>query len=181
MLDINLFRNDMARVAAGLAQRGAVVDVARFEALEARRKETFKRALERTETLYGSFDDGQREWLARELATSPFDADLWFAERLARQRELLQTLRRLRAERAGAAQMQAALRTQYDQAWRSPREAYRNYQQRLRQFNCSLAARVHNQTTPAQRQAAAATLKGWETDLRVLAAEPRPAISPDRL
>jgi len=39
MLDINLFRNDLARVAAGLAQRGAVVDVARFEALEARRKD----------------------------------------------------------------------------------------------------------------------------------------------
>ena len=39
MLDINLFRNDMARVASGLAQRGAVVDVARFEALEARRKD----------------------------------------------------------------------------------------------------------------------------------------------
>jgi seryl-tRNA synthetase len=39
MLDINLFRNDLARVASGLAQRGAVVDVARFEALEARRKD----------------------------------------------------------------------------------------------------------------------------------------------
>ena len=39
MLDINLFRNDLARVAAELAQRGAVVDVARFEALEARRKD----------------------------------------------------------------------------------------------------------------------------------------------
>jgi len=39
MLDINLFRNDLARVAAGLAQRGAVVDVARFEALESRRKD----------------------------------------------------------------------------------------------------------------------------------------------
>ena len=39
MLDINLFRNDLARVAAGLQARGAVVDIARFEALEARRKE----------------------------------------------------------------------------------------------------------------------------------------------
>jgi seryl-tRNA synthetase len=38
MLDINLFRNDLARVAAGLRARGAVVDIAGFEALEARRK-----------------------------------------------------------------------------------------------------------------------------------------------
>ena len=39
MLDINLFRNDIARVSAGLETRGAVVDIARFEALEARRKD----------------------------------------------------------------------------------------------------------------------------------------------
>jgi len=39
MLDINLFRNDLARVAAGLRARGAVVDIAGFEALEARRKD----------------------------------------------------------------------------------------------------------------------------------------------
>jgi len=39
MLDINLFRNDLARVAAGLRDRGAVVDVARFAAMEARRKD----------------------------------------------------------------------------------------------------------------------------------------------
>ena len=39
MLDINLFRNDLARVAAGLQARGAVVDIARFEALEALRKD----------------------------------------------------------------------------------------------------------------------------------------------
>ncbi len=39
MLDINLFRNDLAGVAAGLAARGVVLDTARFAALEARRKD----------------------------------------------------------------------------------------------------------------------------------------------
>src|SRR5438093_8067744 len=39
MLDINLLRNDVATVAAGLAKRGATLDVARFEALEAARKD----------------------------------------------------------------------------------------------------------------------------------------------
>ena len=68
--------------------------------------------------------------------------------------------------------MQAALRMFAEQAQRSPRPPYRAYQQRLKQFNCEFAAQLHNATTPAQRQAAADTLKGWETDLRVLAAEP---------
>lgn len=38
MLDINLFRNDLPGVAAGLAKRGITLDTSAFEALEARRK-----------------------------------------------------------------------------------------------------------------------------------------------
>ena len=139
---------------------------------EARLKENVKRTVERAETLYGRLDDAQRELIARQVAASPFDAERWLAERQLRQREILATLRRLQAERADSAQMQAALRMLAEQAQRSPRPAYRAYQQRLKQFNCEFAAQLHNATTPAQRQTAADTLKGWETDLRVLAAEP---------
>ena len=39
MLDINLFRNDLAGVAAGLAKRGIVLDTATFESLERERKD----------------------------------------------------------------------------------------------------------------------------------------------
>ena len=39
MLDINLFRNDLPAVAAGLAKRGLTLDTARFDALEAQRKD----------------------------------------------------------------------------------------------------------------------------------------------
>ncbi len=39
MLDVNLFRNDLPAVAAGLARRGLVLDTARFEALESARKD----------------------------------------------------------------------------------------------------------------------------------------------
>src|SRR5260221_12095703 len=39
MLDINLFRSDLAGVATGLSKRGAMLDTARFEKLEARRKD----------------------------------------------------------------------------------------------------------------------------------------------
>jgi hypothetical protein len=138
---------------------------------EVRQKESVKRAVERAETLYGRLDDAQRELIARQVGVSPFDAESWLAERQMRQREILATLRRLQAERADNAQMQAALRMLAEQAQRSPRLAYRAYQQRLKQFNCEFAAQLHNSTTPAQRQTAADTLKGWETDLRALAAE----------
>jgi len=39
MLDINLLRNDVAAVAAALAKRGATLEIGRFEALEAARKD----------------------------------------------------------------------------------------------------------------------------------------------
>jgi seryl-tRNA synthetase len=39
MLDINLFRNDLAGVAAGLAKRGVTLDVARFTALDHERRD----------------------------------------------------------------------------------------------------------------------------------------------
>jgi hypothetical protein len=141
-------------------------------ATEARLKQSVKRTVERAETLYGRLGDAQRELIAREVEASPFDPGRWLAERQARQREILATLRRLHAERASGAQMQAALRMFAEHAQRSPRSPYRAYQQRLKQFNCGFAAQLHNATTPVQRQAAAETLKGWETDLRALAAEP---------
>jgi seryl-tRNA synthetase len=46
MLDINLLRNDLAGVAAGLAKRGITLDTATFEALERERKNLQTRAQE---------------------------------------------------------------------------------------------------------------------------------------
>ncbi len=46
MLDINLLRNDLAGVAAGLAKRGVILDTADFEALERERKEIQTRTQE---------------------------------------------------------------------------------------------------------------------------------------
>ena len=46
MLDINLLRNDLPGVAAALAKRGVTLDAARFEALEAERKDIQTRTQE---------------------------------------------------------------------------------------------------------------------------------------
>lgn len=127
------------------------------------------RAVERFERVYGRLDAAQRALVAREVAASPFDAERWMAERERRQRELVQALTRLQAERAGAAQVQAALRSFVQSQQRSTDPAYRDYQQRLLEFNCAFAARVHNAATPAQREEAANRLKGWEGDARALA------------
>jgi hypothetical protein len=142
-----------------------------------RRRESIRRAVERAESFYGRLDDAQRERVAKWVAESPFDAELWFSERKQRQQEALQILRRLRSEGAAndrSDQAQAALRAYYEHALRSPRPAYLRYSQALTQYNCAWAANLHNAATPTQRAVLVGKLKGWEADLRSLVGDPTP-------
>lgn len=136
-----------------------------------RLKASVDRAVSRAEMVYGTLDAAQRERIAQGVAESPFNPALWLAERKARQQDILQTLRRLQASRVSPEQAQPALRTLATGVLRSPRDDYRGYQERLKQYNCRLAAQLHNVTTPAQRKIAAQKLKGWEDDVRALMAE----------
>lgn len=142
---------------------------------EERLKASTKRAIDRGEMLYGKLDDSQRRLLAAAVSASPFDANAWFAERQAMQRETLLALRKVSAQEAEArtdrkAAALAALQALSQRA-RQPPPGYRTYQRRLIEYNCALAAQLHNSTTPAQRQAARARLKDWEDDVRALIAQ----------
>jgi uncharacterized coiled-coil protein SlyX len=155
------------RYAKGLDEMRA--DFLRGDLAE-RQRAALKRTVDRFETLYGRIDDEQRRQIAAGLAASPFDAERWIAERAARQRDTIATLSEVIAQRASPEAAQAALRALAERAERSPRLAYRDYTKRLTEYNCAFVARIHNLTTPAQREAAQAKLAGWEADLRALAA-----------
>ncbi len=133
-----------------------------------RRVISVKRALDRAERLYGSLDEAQKQIVAAGVAASPFDPDLWLAERQRRQRDTLATLRKLLADRADRDQRLLALRLLVTRVERSPNPEYRAYQIRLKDYNCALAAQIHNATTTGQRRKARANLKGWEADLRAV-------------
>lgn len=131
-----------------------------------------KRAVDRAETFYGRLDAAQRERLARGVVESPFYAELWLSERQARQQDSLAVLRRLQANPSAEsrpAQARAELQRIGGSLYHSPREAYRVYGERLIDYNCALAAELHNSTTPAQRETLAGKLRGWEHDVRLLA------------
>jgi hypothetical protein len=136
-----------------------------------RLQESVKRTVDRAETLYGGLDAAQLELLTRAIAASPFDPQLWLSERMLRQQDVLKTLRRLVTERAPADHTQAALRMLVLHAQRSPREIYLKYQERLLQYNCKLAAQLHNSTSREQRQAAVKKLRSWEEDARALSGD----------
>lgn len=135
-----------------------------------RARANLKRTVDRAEQLYGRLNEAQIALLTESLQRSPFDPDVWLAERQQRQQAVLQMLRRLHAENAYRDQALAALRGYADQLERSPRADYRRYADNLLQFNCAFGARIQNSTTPAQRRQAADRLAGWAGDLRSLAA-----------
>ena len=151
-----------------------LIDEMRADFLQAdaaeRQRESLKRAVERTERVYGSLDDAQLRVIAAGVAASPFNPELWLLERQRRQRDTLQVLKRLVAERSDRDQRIAALRALVQRTERSPNPEYRAYQLKLGDYNCALAAQIHNATTPTQRQKARDNLKGWEEDLKALIA-----------
>jgi len=139
-----------------------------------RLKASVRRSVDRAEMLYGRLDEHQRQLIAAGVAASPFDPAAWYVERQALQAETLQSLARLTAGGPGRAEREsnlAGLQALSLRVQRAPPGPYRNYQQRLTDYNCAFVAQLHNSTTVAQRQAARARLKGWEEDLRALAVQ----------
>jgi uncharacterized coiled-coil protein SlyX len=138
-----------------------------------RQKASIERTVERVEMVYGRLEDAQRRVISAGLVVSPFDAEAWLADNERRQREVLSTLRRLVAERPDADKRLATLRDLTDRLDDPPSDAAREQQAKLRDFNCGLAAEIHNATTTAQRRVAREKILGWEADLRsLLAATP---------
>ena len=136
-----------------------------------RAKATLKRTVDHAEELYGSLNDSQLALITEMLARSPFDPQVWLAERQKRQQAMAQMLRRAREPNTTREEALAALRGYVEQVERSPRADYRRYADALAEFNWTFAARLHNSTTPAQRRVAAERLGGWADDLRAIAAQ----------
>jgi hypothetical protein len=138
---------------------------------EKRRRAAVKREVERAEMLYGDLDKAQHELVVLSVAASPYDPELSYAERLARQQDAIALIRKWRETGVGRDEALAQARGWVQRLDRSPREHYRVYAARLADYNCGFASVLHNATSPAQRREAVKKLKGYEGDLRSLIAD----------
>ena len=127
-----------------------------------------KKAIERAEMLYGRLGERQLAVLEQGMDQSRFDARLFHAEKLRRQRDTLQTLGALSASIAPAEKAQTALRGLLERVWSSPEAPYRDYLELMTQESCQTFAALHNSTTAAQRKKAAETLGDYARDFKVL-------------
>jgi hypothetical protein len=127
-----------------------------------------KLATKRFEDFYGRLDKPQRDVLHKWLSDSIFDAKLSYAERERRQADSLQTFQRMAQEGSATAQAQSMLRALTERSFNSPNERYRAYNRELWNENCEGFAKLHNSTTPAQRQRMVEALRGYEQDIKTL-------------
>ena len=107
------------------------------------------------------------------LSESIFDPKLSYAERQRRQADSMQTFQRMIQEGSATAQAQSMLRGLIERSFNSPNERYRAYNRELWNENCEGFAKLHNSTTPAQRQRMVEALRGYEQDFKTLMAQSR--------
>jgi hypothetical protein len=127
-----------------------------------------KQATNRLEDFYGRLDKPQRDVLHQWLSTSMFDPALSYADRERRQADSLQTFQRIAQEGVATSQTQSLLRALTERSFNSPNERFRTYSKALWQENCEGFAKLHNSTTPAQRQHMVEALRGYEADFKIL-------------
>ncbi|MGS0754608.1 DUF6279 family lipoprotein [Roseateles sp. GG27B] len=134
-------------------------------------KTRFEQALSRSEMLYGRLDEPQKDALRATLSPTSFEPQRNYAERLRREQDLRQVLRKIRDEKLGPEAARTQLKRFMDRALASPNPAYRRYMETQISEGCNTFASLHNATTPTQRAKAVRTVEGYERDFRQLAGQ----------
>ena len=128
-----------------------------------------RKSLERMEDLYGKLSAEQTQNFKEAMAQTGFDEKRYFEEVQARQHSVLQTLERLRGANAPSAQ--SALADLAQRYYQSANPAYRQYHDQMAVNTCAAFAKLHAQTSAEQRKHMVRVLKGYENDVRALAAQ----------
>ena len=130
-----------------------------------------KSAISRSEMVYGKLEATQIAAIEKFVATSSFDPALVVKERVQRQKEGVDMLRKLADTKPAPAAVQATLRAYITRSTTSPDPIYRAYAETIVREGCESFAAVHATTTPAQRTKAVQTLRGYEQDARTLSGQ----------
>jgi len=125
----------------------------------------------RAERLYGRLGEPQQAVLGQRTAQSRFDPSVFYADKLRRQQDVLQTLRPLIAGQAAPDTTRAAVHGLLERSLNPSDPALRQNQNALNEENCATFAALHNSTTADQRSHAVRILKRYEQDFRLLSAE----------
>lgn len=131
-----------------------------------------KAMVKRVQWFYGDLAPEQVVLIQEHVNASDVDMQAIYNERLARQKDALQTLREVRDNPATApTQRTAALHALLARAVTPPDPAVRAAWARWSVQTCTGVAALHNRTTEAQRARLADNLRTYENDARALTAQ----------
>lgn len=134
-----------------------------------RQRYRFKNFMGQAEYWFGDFSREQESQIRKALDAVPIDNDRYFAARLQRQRELLDVLRKIHAERPSREATMQLLRGQAMALFEPPGGAEHAAFFAARQEGMlNAAVMVINSATPAQRKRAVAKLQDFIDDFRRL-------------
>lgn len=131
-----------------------------------RERAAIDRLVERVERLYGRLERDQVGFVGDWVRRSPWNAQRWLDERIAHQRDTLQTLRLLATPGQTPAAREALAHAWLTRVVQPSDDTARRHRDRVLQDQCAFAAEMQARSTPTQRRRAADTLRGWAQDLR---------------
>ena len=129
----------------------------------------FKQLSTRAETFYGTLEAPQKAALTTFIAQSSFEPQRTYAERLRRQKDLVEVLQKIAKDRTNTEQARTLVRGYLARFNASPDVAYQRYVETLVTEGCEGLARMHNTMTMAQRLKAVQSLQGYSQDFLLLA------------
>lgn len=135
-------------------------------------KQRLKLWVERSEMIYGTLDDDQRDWLRQEVMqhVAAAQGSAYMEDRQRRQQATLKTLRAATAPDTSPEQAQKLLARYFEQAQTPTDPQLANQRQQQLAQACRTFASLHNRTTPAQRDTALQRLRAYQRDMKELAA-----------
>lgn len=146
-------------------------DWVRLDAAKLKEKR-LKQYRERSEMVYGPLEDAQQAVLERIVETSRFDPERLLAERQRRQKDVLQTLRKVAGQPITIIEARMLVRGLFDRAQSPPDPANKAYMDSMLDESCRALSAIHNATNVTQRETATRRLRAWHRDVRELTGEP---------
>lgn len=140
--------------------------------VEDRQQFRFKKVMKQAEYWFGDFSAQQEAQIRAASNARPLDNDLWMAERLQRQQELIRILRKIQTEHPSREVVSGLLRGYIERSFEHFLYAeHKAFFDASRDGTVQMVALIVNIATPAQKTFAIKRAQKWIEDCRSLAAK----------
>ncbi|MBC7500442.1 MAG: hypothetical protein H7315_08085 [Herminiimonas sp.] len=140
--------------------------------VEARQRFRFKKVMNQAEYWFGNFSNEQEARIRAASDARPLNNEIWFAEKVRRQGELLAILKKVQAEKPSHEAVTAALKTYLAAGIDKPAEhPQKRFFDASADSTAQLTTTVINLATPSQKDHAVRKVQQWIDDFNTLAAK----------